>query len=336
MAETDKIHKLIILGSGPAGYTAALYASRANLEPLVIDGGPGRGQAMQGQGGQLTITTEVENYPGFPDGIMGPDLMVRMREQVARFGTKFVEDLATKVDFAERPFKIWVNDDLFRAEAVIVATGAAAKWLGIEMEKPVWEGGLWGAGVSACATCDGALPFFRNKDLAVVGGGDTAVEEATYLTHFANKVYIIHRRNELRASKIMQQRALDNPKIEMLWNKVVTDIKDPNQKKVTAVALQDTVNGSATELPVAGLFVAIGHRPNSDLFVDQLDMDLNGYLKTHHHVRTNIYGVYACGDVQDHEYRQAVTAAGSGCMAAIEAERLLTLEAAQPGIRAEW
>jgi thioredoxin reductase (NADPH) len=336
MAETDKIERLIILGSGPAGYTAALYASRANLEPLMIDGGPGRGQAMQGQGGQLTITTDVENYPGFPEGIMGPELMVKMREQVARFGTRFIEDVATKVDFSERPFKVWVNDDLYRAQVVIIATGAAAKWLGLEMERPVWEGGLGGAGVSACATCDGALPFFRNKDLAVVGGGDTAVEEATYLSHFANKVYIIHRRDELRASKIMQQRAFDNPKIEMVWNKVVTAISDTSQKKVTAVTLQDTVNHAKSEIPVSGVFVAIGHRPNSDLFVNQLEMDENGYLKTHHNVRTNIYGVYACGDVQDHEYRQAVTAAGSGCMAAIEAERLLTQESAQPGQRAEW
>jgi len=336
MAETDKIERVIILGSGPAGYTAALYASRANLEPLMIDGGPGRGQAMQGQGGQLTITTEVENYPGFPEGIMGPELMVKMREQTARFGTRFIEDMATKVDFSERPFKVWVNDDLYRAQVVIVSTGAAAKWLGIEMEKPVWEGGLGGAGVSACATCDGALPFFRNKDLAVVGGGDTAVEEATYLTHFANKVYIIHRRDALRASKIMQKRAFDNPKIEMVWNKVVTHINDVSQKKVTSVGMKDTVDGAQSEIPISGLFVAIGHRPNSDLFVGQLDMDENGYLKTHHHVRTNIYGVYACGDVQDHEYRQAVTAAGSGCMAAIEAERLLTLEDAQPGQSSEW
>src|ERR1043166_4452257 len=191
----DKIEKLIILGSGPAGYPAALYASRANLEPLMIDGGPGLGQAVQGQGGQLTITTEVENYPGFPEGIMGPELMVRMREQVNRFGTRFIEDMATKVDFSERPFKVWVGDDLYRARIVIVATGASAKWLGIDAEKPVWEGGLGGAGVSACATCDGALPAFRNKELAVVGGGDTALEEANYLTHFASKVHIIHQRD---------------------------------------------------------------------------------------------------------------------------------------------
>jgi thioredoxin reductase (NADPH) len=323
---SDKVEKVIILGSGPAGYTAALYTSRANFEPLVIDGGPGLGQTMQGQGGQLTITTEVENYPGFPEGIMGPELMVRMRDQVARFGTRFVEDMATKVDLSERPFKVWVNDDLYRARVLIVATGAAAKWLGLDGEKPVWEGGLGGAGVSVCATCDGALPVFRNKDLAVIGGGDTAMEEANYLTHFASKVYIIHRREEFRASQIMQQRVLDNPKVQVLWNKTVKDIQDPAEKRVTALTLEDTRTGATSTLPVSGMFVAIGHRPNSDLFIGQLNLDEAGYIKTHHNVRTNVYGVFACGDVQDHEYRQAVTAAGSGCMAAIEAERLLGRE----------
>jgi thioredoxin reductase (NADPH) len=326
MAETENIEKVIIIGSGPAGYTAALYASRANLHPLMIDGGVGLGQTMQGAGGQLTITTEVENYPGFPDGIQGPELMVKMREQVARFGTRFIEDVVTKVDLSERPFKVWVGSDLYLARVVIVATGAAAKWLGLDSEKPVWEGGLGGVGVSACATCDGALPLFRNKDLIVVGGGDTAVEEATYLTHFANKVSIVHRRDELRASKIMQKRALDNPKIEMLWNKAVSSINDVASKRVTGVVLQDTVTGELTEHLTSGVFIAIGHRPNSDLFVGQLEMDENGYIKTHHDVRTNIYGVFACGDVQDHEYRQAITAAGSGCAAAIQAERLLGSE----------
>jgi thioredoxin reductase (NADPH) len=323
MAETENIEKVIIIGSGPAGYTAALYASRANLHPLMIDGGVGLGQTMQGAGGQLTITTEVENYPGFPDGIQGPELMVRMREQVARFGTRFIEDVVTRVDLSERPFKVWVGSDMYQTRVVIVATGAAAKWLGLDSEKPVWEGGLGGVGVSACATCDGALPLFRNKDLIVVGGGDTAVEEATYLTHFANKVSIVHRRDELRASKIMQKRALDNPKIEMLWNKAVADINDVGAKRVTGVVLKDTVTGELTEHATAGVFIAIGHRPNSDLFVGQLEMDENGYIKTHHDVRTNVYGVFACGDVQDHEYRQAITAAGSGCAAAIQAERLL-------------
>lgn len=334
MTHTEKIHKVIIIGSGPAGYTAALYASRANLEPLMIDGGVGMGQTMQGRGGQLTITTEVENYPGFDDGIEGPELMEKMRRQVARFGTQFVEDMVTKVDFSERPFKIWVNEDLYRCSAVIVATGASAKWLGLEEERPVWEGGLGGAGVSACATCDGALPPFRNKELIVVGGGDTAMEEALYLTHFASKVYIVHRRDRLRASRIMQQRALNHPKIEVLWNKVVTAIHDPAAKRVTGVTLQDTQTGALSEMPISGVFIAIGHRPNSDLFVGQLEMDENGYLITHHDVRSNIPFVFACGDVKDHEYRQAVTAAGSGCMAAIQAERLLAAE--EGGAALEW
>jgi len=321
--EGDNLHKVIILGSGPAGYTAALYTARANLEPLVVDGGAGMGQVLQGQGGQLTITTEVENYPGFPEGIMGPELMIRMREQVARFGTRFVEDLATRVDLAERPFKVWVGDDLYRCRVLIVATGASARWLGLEAEKPVFEGGLGGAGVSACATCDGALPIFRNKELAVVGGGDTAVEEALYLTHFASKVYLIHRRDQLRASKIMQKRLMENPKIHILWNKVVVDIHDVKIKRVTGVTLKDTVTGGTSFLAIAGLFIAIGHKPNSDLFVGQLELDAAGYIVTHRDVRTSVPGVFACGDVQDHEYRQAVTAAGSGCMAAIQAERYL-------------
>jgi thioredoxin reductase (NADPH) len=326
MSHTGDVQKIIILGSGPAGYTAALYTARANLEPLMIDGGVGQGQTMQGSGGQLTITTEVENYPGFPEGIMGPDLMVAMRAQVERFGTRFVEDMATKVDFSERPFKVWVGDDLYRARVVIVATGASAKWIGLDEEKPVSLGGLGGAGVSACATCDGALPMFRNKPLAVVGGGDTAMEEALFLSRFASRVYVIHRRNQLRASKIMQQRALDSQKIEFVWNKQIAHIRDLDQKRVTSAVLKDTVTGELTELDVAGVFVAIGHRPNSDLFVGQLEMDENGYIRTNHHVRTNVYGVFACGDVQDHEYRQAITAAGSGCMAAIQAERMLATE----------
>jgi len=326
MPDSSAVRKVIILGSGPAGYTAALYASRANLQPLLIDGGTGRGQTLQGQGGQLTITTEVENYPGFEEGIMGPELMLRMRRQVARFGTEFVEDLATRVDLSHRPYRVWVGDDLYRSRVLIVATGASAKWLGIDAEKPVWEGGLGGAGVSACATCDGALPPFRNKELAVVGGGDTAMEEALYLTHFASRVYIVHRRSELRASRIMQKRVLENPKIEVLWNKVVVDIHDPAERRVTAMTLKDTVTGEVSRRPISGVFIAIGHRPNSDLFVGQLEMDENGYIKTHHDVRTSVYGVFACGDVQDHEYRQAVTAAGSGCMAAIQAERLLASE----------
>lgn len=324
------VQRVIILGSGPAGYTAALYTARANLEPLVIDGGAGMGQVLQGQGGQLTITTEVENYPGFPEGIMGPELMIRMREQVARFGTRFVEDLATRVDLSERPFKVWVGDDLYRCRVLIVATGASARWLGLEAEKPVFEGGLGGAGVSACATCDGALPIFRNKELAVVGGGDTAVEEALYLTHFASKVYLIHRRDQLRASKIMQKRLMENPKIRVLWNKVVTDIHDVKIKRVTGVTLKDTQSGEQSFLPIAGLFIAIGHKPNSDLFIGQLELDPAGYIVTHRDVRTSVPGVFACGDVQDHEYRQAITAAGSGCMAAIQAERYLAASGDDP------
>jgi thioredoxin reductase (NADPH) len=338
LTDSSAVRKVIIIGSGPAGYTAALYASRANLEPLMIDGGVGLGQTMQGRGGQLTITTEVENYPGFPEGIMGPELMDRMREQVARFGTEFVEEMVTKVDLSERPFRVWVGSDLYRGSAAIVATGAAAKWLGLEAEKPVWEGGLGGAGVSACATCDGALPVFRNKELLVVGGGDTAMEEAAYLSHFASKVVIVHRRSDFRASKIMLDRAKQNPKIEFLTNAVITEIHDVKDKRVTGVTLRDTATGEHTQRPVSGVFVAIGHRPNSDLFIGQLEMDENGYIRTHHEVRTNIRGVFACGDVQDHYSRQAITAAGSGCMAAIQCERLLSAEGDESvlGTPTEW
>jgi thioredoxin reductase (NADPH) len=260
--------------------------------------------------------------------------MVKMREQVARFGTRFVEEMATKVDLSERPFKVWVNDDLYRCRALIVATGASAKWLGLEEEKPVWEGGLGGAGVSACATCDGALPAFRNRELAVVGGGDTAIEETLYLTHFASRVHLIHRRDSLRASKIMQARAFENPKIEFHWNRAVSRIHDVAEKRVTGVTLRDTAGGQDEMLKVAGVFVAIGHKPNSDLFAGQLGLDENGYIQTHRDVRTGVPMVFACGDVQDHEYRQAVTAAGSGCAAAIQAERLLATEEA--GGEIEW
>ena len=328
-------NRLIILGSGPAGYTAAIYSARANLNPLVIDGGPGMGQGLQGQGGQLTITTEVENFPGFPEGIPGPELMTRMREQTARFGTRFVEDMATRVDLSERPYKIWVNEDIYTCDALIAATGASAKWLGLEEEKPMWEGGLGGAGVSGCATCDGAMPAFRNKELIVVGGGDTAVEEALYLTHFASQVYIVHRRNQLRASNIMQRRALENPKITMVWNSVITAIHDPAARRVTGVTLHNTQTGDLSEMPITGVFMAIGHKPNSEIFTGQLEMDDIGYISTHREVRTSRQAVFACGDVQDHEYRQAISAAGSGCMAAIQAERLLTAEEAGAEIE-EW
>jgi thioredoxin reductase (NADPH) len=325
-------HKVLILGSGPAGYTAALYAGRANLKPLMIDGGVGRGQELLGAGGQLMITTEVENYPGFEHGIQGPELMQVMRKQALRFGLEIVEDLATKVDFSQRPFKVWVGDTLYEARTVIVATGASAKWLGLPEERPVWEGGLGGAGISACATCDGF--FFRGRPVAVVGGGDTAMEEATYLTNHCSQVYVIHRRDTLRASKIMQERAFRNPKIEFVWNAVVERVHDPALKRVTGLTLRDLKTDTTRELPVEGMFVAIGHRPNTDLFVGQLALDENGYIVTHHDVRTNVYGVFAAGDVQDHEYRQAITAAGSGCMAAIQAERLLETE--NSGFQPEW
>jgi thioredoxin reductase (NADPH) len=325
---------IIVLGSGPAGCTAALYAARAGLEPLVVDGGPGKGQVLQGQGGQLTITSEVENYPGFPEGIMGAELMARMRRQVEKFGATFVEDLATEVDLSVRPFVVKVHEDAYAADILIVATGASARWLGLDAEKPVWEGGLGGAGVSACATCDGPMPAFRNRPLVVVGGGDTAVEEALYLTRFASHVYLVHRRDALRASRIMQKRVLEHPKITVLWNKVVADIRDVNERRVTGVVLKDTVTGELTFQPCAGVFMAIGHKPNSELFVGQLDMDETGYIVTHHDVRASVRGVFACGDVQDHEYRQAVTAAGSGCMAAIQAERYLASERA--GETPDW
>ena len=318
------VHKLIILGSGPAGYTAALYAGRANLRPLLIDGGVGRGQEMQGAGGQLMLTTEVENFPGFEHGIQGPDLMQVMRKQALRFNVDVVEELATRVDLSERPFKVWVEDDLYLARTIIISTGASAKWIGIPEEKPVWEGGLGGAGISACATCDGF--FFRGKEVAVVGGGDTAMEEAVYLTNHASKVTVIHRRNTLRASKIMQERAFKNPKIEFVWNTAVERVHDPAAKKLTGLTLRNLETNKTSEMAVDGLFVAIGHRPNTDLFQDQLELDANGYLKTTRDVRTSRYAVFAAGDVQDHEYRQAVTAAGSGCMAAIQAERLLEYE----------
>lgn len=318
------VHKLIIIGSGPAGYTAAIYAARANLNPLMIDGGVGRGQELLGAGGQLMITTDVENYPGFADGIQGPELMQVMRNQALRFGTVIVEEMVTKVDFSQRPFKVWVENTLYEAFTVIIATGASAKWLGLPEERPVWEGGLGGAGISACATCDGF--FFKGKEIAVVGGGDTAMEEATYLTNHASKVFLIHRKDTFRASKIMLDRARKNPKIEFITDTVIERIHNPALKKLSGVSLLNLKTDTRSELAVEGVFVAIGHKPTTDLFVGQVDLDENGYIKTHHNVLTNLVGVFAAGDVQDHEYRQAVTAAGSGCMAAIEAERLLELE----------
>jgi thioredoxin reductase (NADPH) len=282
------------------------------------------GQELQGAGGQLMITTEVENYPGFEHGIQGPDLMGIMRNQALRFGTEIVENLVTKVDLSSRPFKVWVGETKYESRALIIATGASAKWLGLPEERPAWEGGLGGTGVSACATCDGF--FFRGKEVAVVGGGDTAMEEAIYLTNHATRVYLIHRRATLRASKIMQERAFRNTRIEFIYNAEVEKIHDPEAKRVTGLTLRDTESGAERDLPVQGLFIAIGHKPNTELFEGQLDLDANGYIITRHNVRTSRYAVYAAGDVQDHEYRQAVTAAGSGCMAAIEVERLLESE----------
>jgi thioredoxin reductase (NADPH) len=308
---------VVIIGSGPAGLTAAIYTARANLAPLVIEGEPS--STSDQPGGQLMLTTEVENYPGFPDGIMGPELMVRFREQAARFGAEFLTEKATKVDFSSRPFRIWVRDDLYEADAVIVSTGAQSLMLGLEA-----EGRLLGHGLSTCATCDGF--FFRGQQIAVVGGGDSAVEEALFLTKFATKVTIVHRRDELRASKIMQDRAFANPKIEFLWNHVVTDLVGTDS--LEGARVRSVLSGEEQVLPVQGLFVAIGHRPNTDLFRDVLEMDDQGYLQTEPgSTATNIAGVFACGDVQDHTYRQAITAAGSGCMAAIDAERWLEAQA---------
>jgi thioredoxin reductase (NADPH) len=308
---------VIIVGSGPAGLTAAIYAARANLAPLVLEGEPS--STSDQPGGQLMLTTEVENYPGFPDGIMGPELMVRFREQAARFGAELLTEKATRVDLAARPFKVWVRDEVHEAEAVIVSTGARSLMLGLEA-----EGRLLGHGLSTCATCDGF--FFRGQEIAVVGGGDSAIEEALFLTKFATKVTVIHRRDELRASKIMQDRAFANPKIEFLWSHTVTDLL--GEETLAGARVRSVLTGEEHDLAVSGLFVAIGHRPNTDLFRGHLDMDEQGYLITQPgSSRTNVEGVFASGDVQDHTYRQAVTAAGSGCMAAIDAERWLEAQA---------
>jgi thioredoxin reductase (NADPH) len=311
---TDAIARhVIIIGSGPAGLTAAIYTARANLQPLVIEGEPS--SSSDQPGGQLMLTTDVENYPGFPEGVMGPELMMNFRAQAERFGAEFLTDKLTRVDYSERPFGVWVRDREYRADAVIVSTGARSLMLGLEAESK-----LLGHGLSTCATCDGF--FFRGHEIAVVGGGDSAVEEATFLTKFADKVTLIHRRDQLRASKIMQDRAFANPKLEFLWNHTVTDILGDHS--VEGIEVTSTVDGSTSTLPVTGVFVAIGHRPNTDLFAGVLDMDENGYLVTQPDSSyTNIPGVFACGDVQDHTYRQAITAAGSGCMAAIDAERWL-------------
>ena len=302
-------YRVIILGSGAAGLTAGIYAARANLEPLVIEGSQ--------PGGQLTITTDVENYPGFAKGIMGPDLMEEFKKQALRFGTEMVFGEVTVVNLKQRPFQVIVGKENLTCDSLIVATGATAKLLGIESEKK-----LMGHGVSACATCDGF--FFKDKELAVVGGGDTAMEEATFLTKFADKVTVVHRRDALRASKIMQDRAVKNPKIGFIWDTVVDEVYgDPKAGGVTGVRLKNLKTGKSEDFKTDGLFIAIGHEPNTKLFVGQLDLDPAGYIVTHDGTKTNVVGVFACGDVQDHVYRQAVTAAGTGCMAAIDTERFL-------------
>jgi len=304
----DEVRELIIIGGGPAGYTAALYAARANLRPLVIEG-------FQ-WGGQLMITSDVENYPGYSDGVLGPEMMADFRRQAERFGTDFITDDVTRVDFSERPFRVWVHDEEYRAEAVIVATGATARQIGLESEQR-----LQGRGVSYCAVCDAA--FFREKEIVVVGGGDSAMEEASFLAKFGSKVTIVHRRDEFRASPIMLDRARANDKISFVTNAVVEEVL--GEATVTGVRLRDTRTGETSELPSDGIFVAIGHDPTTALFLDQLDHDEQGYLVTRPgSSETNIPGVFAVGDVQDHTYRQAVTAAGSGCMGALDAERYLT------------
>jgi thioredoxin reductase (NADPH) len=305
-----------ILGSGPAGLTAAVYTARANLHPFVVEGEPS--STSDQPGGQLMLTTEVENYPGFVEGILGPELMQRFRDQAERFGAEFVTAKATKVDLSRRPFRVWTThhneEHTVEASALIIATGARSLMLGVP-----GEGRLLGHGVSTCATCDGF--FFRGQEIAVVGGGDSAIEEALFLTKFADRVTIVHRRKELRASKIMQDRAFANEKIAFRWDSVVTEVLGDN--KVSGVALRNVQSGEADHMDLGGVFVAIGHEPNTGLFADQLDLLENGYIKTHDGTKTNVDGVFACGDVQDHVYRQAVTAAGSGCMAAIDAERFL-------------
>jgi thioredoxin reductase (NADPH) len=322
MSETPDVRNVIIIGSGPAGLTAAIYTARANLAPLLIEGEPS--STSDQPGGQLMLNTEVENFPGWPDGIMGPELMMRFREQAVRFGTEVVTRKVSRVDFSARPFGVWVGDPdtaapTYAAQSIIVSTGAQSLMLGLPEESK-----LLGHGLSTCATCDGF--FFRDHDIAVVGGGDSAVEEALFLTKFAKTVTLVHRRDELRASKIMQERAFANEKIRFAWNSTVVGIT--GEQTVESITLEDTVTGERRDLPVTGVFVAIGHKPNTDLFKGQLQLAENGYLVTHNGSHTDVEGVFACGDVQDDIYRQAITAAGSGCMAAIDTERWLEAQGA--------
>jgi thioredoxin reductase (NADPH) len=314
VVSTNEVREIIVIGGGPAAYTAALYSARANLNPLVIEG--------FAWGGQLMITSDVENYPGYADGVLGPEMMQDLRRQAERFGTEFLTDDVTKVDFSERPFRLWVGDDEYRAEAVVVTTGANARQLGLESEKR-----LQGRGVSYCAVCDAA--FFKEKEIVVVGGGDSAMEEATFLAKFASKVTVIHRRESFRASPIMVDRARSNDKIEFMLDSVVEGVL--GDETVTGVIVRNVKTDERTELPADGFFVAIGHDPNTALFRGQLDMDEAGYIETKGKTtETNVEGVFAAGDVQDHVYRQAVTAAGSGCMAALDAERFLAAQEGRP------
>jgi thioredoxin reductase (NADPH) len=308
MAVAEGVRNVVVIGSGPAGLTAGLYAARANLKPLVIEG--------LEAGGQLMLTTLVENWPGHRDGIMGPDLMAEMRAQSERFGAEIIRGNVTSVDLLTNPFVVKTSDAEYHARSVIIATGASARLLGLASERS-----LIGHGVSTCATCDGY--FFRGKPIAVVGGGDSAMEEAIFLTRFASHVTVVHRRDTLRASKIMQDKAFANPKISFEWNTEVDEIKDTGKGEVTAMALRNNVTGERKDIAVDGVFVAIGHNPNTALFRGQIETDANGYIVTHSGSRTSVPGVFACGDVQDHVYRQAITAAGSGCMAAIDAEKYL-------------
>jgi len=307
-ATNPTIEKVLIIGSGPAGLTAAVYSARANLKPLMIEG--------EEAGGQLMITTDVENYPGFAKGVSGPELVSVMRQQAEKFGTRFLTRNVTKVDFSQRPFKVWVGKDLYLAQSVIITTGASAKWLGLASEKKYMN-----RGVSACATCDGA--FFKNVEVGVIGGGDTAMEEANFLTRFASKVYVIHRRDSFRASKIMADRTAKNPKIQTIWNTEVLEVLG-DDKSMTGIVMKNLVTGATQEKQLQGLFLAIGHKPNTDLFKEFIHLNETGYIKTKPGTSyTNVEGVFAAGDVQDHVYRQAITAAGTGCMAAIDAERWL-------------